>query len=60
MRRRASFPLCRSCMEKEEEVDQRQGIEIKFEISVGIRALLIYIDWQRIDKYVQLNELPVN
>ena len=32
------------CMEKEKEVDQRQGIVITFENLVEIRALLIYIN----------------
>ena len=36
---------------KEEEVDQRPGIVIIFENLVEIRALLIYIDWHRIEKH---------
>ena len=38
-------------MEKEEEVDQRPRIAIIFENLMEIRALLIYIDWYRIEKH---------
>ena len=38
-------------MEKEEKVDQKLGIAITFVKLVGIGALLIYIDYHRIEMH---------